>query len=299
VNYSYFYTIDLKIKIFNADLLDFERKTYLQQFFDNQKTKANSFVRITYGVKSVSLFFFNFFVLKTFLSIKQSSNIMKNTNNPDWNHEFVFQILYPPVVRCLKIELIENSFIEQVIATEHIYIDDISHPYLTGESLPTFGPAYICLYKEPYMLTRQKQSKISDLAQIDGSKCEICEKILENPDLYSIDGHSFLTGEAGDDKYCHYRENNLTPASLKSFAGPSGLYVGRMKLQITSSKLFSKETSSEKTEKKKDPKLIKFTLFACINDVNAIDENYTNTNISFRINIGERYRCVDRRGKEQ
>ncbi len=79
---------------------------------------------------------------------------------PIWNKKFMFKILYPPLIRCLKIELCsKNVFRDDVIATEYIYIDDISHPKTTNGSLPCYGPSYIDLFDEPYMLTLQKQPK--------------------------------------------------------------------------------------------------------------------------------------------
>ena len=66
-------------------------------------------------------------------------------------------MLYPPLIRCLKIELVRKScFSSQTIATEYIYVDELSNPLSTADCLPSFGPSYL------YLQIESNDSKLED-----------------------------------------------------------------------------------------------------------------------------------------
>ncbi len=89
---------------------------------------------------------------------KERTSIINNSSNPEWNKQFVFKILYPLLIRCLKIELCaKNVFQDDILATEYIYLDDLSHPRITNGSLPFYGNTIIII---PYYNTMNSQSII-------------------------------------------------------------------------------------------------------------------------------------------
>ena len=193
---------------------------------------------------------------------------------PVWNKEFEFEITYPPMVKCLKIELIKkNLFTEIVIATEYIYIDEISNPYTESNYLPAFGPSYIYLYNEPYVITRQKlfkrnypkKKKHKHTKKMD---CKFCERIESNTEL-----------NENLDTQCFYKKNRLKLVSLLNFNGACNKFVGRLKIQIESDMVFndSKHNSCAPRD---------FILFASINEVNLFNSKYKKSKISLRLNIG-------------
>jgi hypothetical protein len=62
---------------------------------------------------------------------------------------------------------------DTVIATEHIYIDEISNPNFMTDSLPTFGPSFIELYDEPYFLIFNKKPQFALFANDDDTNAYI------------------------------------------------------------------------------------------------------------------------------
>ena len=186
----------------------------------------------------------------------------------------MFKILYPPLIRCLKIELCaKNAFQDSVLATEYIYLDDISHPKTTGGSLPSYGPSYIDLYEEPYLLTLQKKPKPAEYQ------------------IYSS-GHVVVDNE---DKPRNVPLIENTTCSLVTFNGYAGnRFIGRLLLNIESSKFYRKnapnitdcvsvapELKSDRLYSKSD-----FIVFTCLTECSMINERYSNSELSFRLTIG-------------
>ncbi len=179
------------------------------------------------------------------------------------------------MIRCLKIELIRKCFIDEIIATEYIHLDEISNPHTVKDSdQPSFGPIWIYLYDRPYILAKQKVFKINlqdlkkELTITDN--CKFCEKIKET----NKDPKTKI-----DPRSCSYKTDQMKTVSLRDFNGNCSKYVGRIKIKIESEK-----------EENEQMKMILLTenlyyLFSTINNVNLIHPKYKKSKISFKITL--------------
>lgn len=199
--------------------------------------------------------------------------------------------MYPPLIRCLKIELCaETKLQDRVIATECIYLDDISDPITTNGCLPSYGPAYIDLYDEPYLLHLKKKPKIADYIE---NKPIIEDENDQNDQ--TTNKLNIPLSQQSPNKLNDTINNSI--CSLVSFSGSGdSRYVGRMLLHIESSKFYknkneilSNNNSDIHVDFKKSNKLYakrEFILFACLSDVSMIDQRYSKSQLSFRLSIG-------------
>ena len=186
------------------------------------------------------------------------------------------------MIRCLKIELCtKNLFQDDVLATEYIYLDDISHPRITNGSYPFYGPVWIDLFDEPYILTLKKQSKPADYIKNhrDPSDKNIASNLVEN------ENEIVVVNNNNDDSTC----------SLVSFNGYGGnRFVARMLLNIESTKYYKKRSGTVTKLKNVAEKLnssrlyskTDFVLFACLTEVSMINNRFSKGLLSFRLTIG-------------
>lgn len=203
----------------------------------------------------------------------------------------------------------ENTLDDQVIATEYIYLDEISNPFSTNNSLPTFGPSYIYLYNQPYHVTSRKTAKLldSDFNKNDiNSVCEICSSVNKTVDdnksqlsaanevQLSINSSSNLLNK-NNSTDCYNKTNNLITTSSCFKCFDANYYVGRMLISINSSKIDTQSTvkikkpdrNADRIDKSKLSKRENFLLFASINEI-ILNENaakYTASDLNFRLNI--------------
>ena len=220
----------------------------------------------------------NFLIL--FVNIQHDTEIQKSSNKPEWNQDFVFKIHYPPLIRCLKIELIKESFINEVIATEYIHLDEISDPHTVknNEDELSFGPLWIYLYDEPYILAKQKVFKVNyqDLETDNSRKaitCKSCERLKEKHPNYNKDSSA-----------CFYKKGRVKNVSLRDFNGKCSKYIGRIKIQIMSE--YKQAKPETVNEKDKDEDEGNYLLFSKINAANLIHPKYKKRKISFKITVG-------------
>ena len=164
-------------------------------------------------------------------------------------------MLYPPLIRCLKIELVRKScFSSQTIATEYIYVDELSNPLSTADCLPSFGPSYIYLYEEPFQLSKEKIFKSDFNLDFDTE----CKK-----------------------KDFFFEASKLNTISLSGFAGKCDKYVARLRVQIES----NESKLEDEDEKPLDNQ--NYLLFAFINDATVIHPSFKHSQIRFKLSIGD------------
>ncbi|XP_014771959.1 otoferlin isoform X1 [Octopus bimaculoides] len=86
------------------------------------------------------------FVQVSFAGRKGKTSVKKGAYEPVWNEQLVFNEMFPPLCRRIRIQLRDNDSVnEDVIGTHFIDLGKISNEGDKG-FLPTFGPSWINLY---------------------------------------------------------------------------------------------------------------------------------------------------------
>lgn len=253
---SSFFNIEyIKNTLFNTSQIeDIEKQS---QNENEDYSYLNPFIQITYADK----------VLRT--------RTITNSKRPKWNQDeaLKLKIMYPPLVRCLKIELCSQDWLGvRVLGTENIYLEDISNSFDTN-LLPTLGPTYIYLYTQTFLSSYTREPIMAQELRDQHSRT--------SADIYR-------------------RRQNESPISASSLDNTFSLinnernkvnkYMGRVQMEIFSEKYM--ETSmqappSELYEFSKSPyRDNDYVLFACIYDTTMIDNSLQGKNLSFKLTIG-------------
>ncbi|KAF7238941.1 Fer-1-like protein 4 [Varanus komodoensis] len=77
------------------------------------------------------------------------TSVESGTTEPIWNEQISFIEMFPPLVRKIKVQLLDDANIGDVaLATHFIDLQQISDPGRNGFN-PTFGPTWVNLYGSP------------------------------------------------------------------------------------------------------------------------------------------------------
>ncbi|XP_073539819.1 fer-1-like protein 4 [Phyllobates terribilis] len=94
------------------------------------------------------------YVQVTFSGQQGETSVESDTNEPEWNEQISFIELFPPLVRKIKIQVLDDAHIGDVaLATHYIDLQQISDPSKNAGFNPTFGPAWVNLYGSPQNYT--------------------------------------------------------------------------------------------------------------------------------------------------
>ncbi|KAL8179277.1 UNVERIFIED_CONTAM: hypothetical protein K2H54_062405, partial [Gekko kuhli] len=89
------------------------------------------------------------YVQVTFSGQQGETSVESNTTEPLWNEQISFIEMFPPLVRKIKVQLLDDANIGDVaLATHFIDLKQISDPGRNGFN-PTFGPTWVNLYGSP------------------------------------------------------------------------------------------------------------------------------------------------------
>nr|XP_056700148.1 fer-1-like protein 4 [Euleptes europaea] len=89
------------------------------------------------------------YVQVTFSGQQGETSVESNTTEPIWNEQISFIEMFPPLVRKIKVQVLDDANIGDVaLATHFIDLKQISDPGRNGFN-PTFGPTWVNLYGSP------------------------------------------------------------------------------------------------------------------------------------------------------
>ncbi|KAG9473826.1 hypothetical protein GDO78_004239 [Eleutherodactylus coqui] len=94
------------------------------------------------------------YVQVTFAGQQGETSVESDTNIPEWNEQISFIELFPPLVRKMKIQVLDDAHIGDIaLATHFIDLQQISDPSKNAGFNPTIGPAWVNLYGSPQNYT--------------------------------------------------------------------------------------------------------------------------------------------------
>ncbi|XP_044155415.1 LOW QUALITY PROTEIN: fer-1-like protein 4 [Bufo gargarizans] len=94
------------------------------------------------------------YVQVTFAGQQGETSVESDTNAPEWNEQISFIELFPPLVRKIKIQVLDDATTGDVtLATHFIDLQQISDPNKNAGFNPTFGPTWVNFYGSPQNYT--------------------------------------------------------------------------------------------------------------------------------------------------
>ncbi|XP_053309216.1 fer-1-like protein 4 [Spea bombifrons] len=94
------------------------------------------------------------YVQVSFSGQQGETSVESDTTSPEWNEQISFIEQFPPLVRKMKVQVLDDAHIGDVaLATHFIDLQQISDPSRNAGYNPTFGPAWVNLYGSPQNYT--------------------------------------------------------------------------------------------------------------------------------------------------
>ncbi|KAM8947023.1 fer-1-like protein 4 isoform 2-T2 [Pelodytes ibericus] len=94
------------------------------------------------------------YVQVSFAGQQGETSVESDSIVPEWNEQISFIELFPPLIRKMKIQVLDDAHIGDVaLATHFIDLQQISDPNRNAGFNPTFGPAWVNLYGSPQNYT--------------------------------------------------------------------------------------------------------------------------------------------------
>ncbi|KAM3922750.1 fer-1-like protein 4 [Leptodactylus fuscus] len=238
------------------------------------------------------------YVQVTFAGQQGETSVESDTNTPEWNEQISFIEQFPPLVRKIKIQVLDDAHIGDVaLATHFIDFQQISDASKQAGYHPTFGPAWINLYGSPQNYTLRDVHK--DLNEGLG------EGIFYRGRIFVAVTLDIFTNN-------NIQEKKPLQALKNAF--------GKLKMKKKSKKLKEKEKESaaaqnvegEDDETKEQPNIVtvevddilplpenavgekvEFLLFGTLFEVTMIDQSIGNKPVKFEMSIGNYGKVVE------
>uniref|UniRef100_A0A670XYJ0 C2 domain-containing protein n=1 Tax=Pseudonaja textilis TaxID=8673 RepID=A0A670XYJ0_PSETE len=207
------------------------------------------------------------YVQISFSGQQGETSVESSTIEPVWNEQIIFIEMFPPLVRKIKVQLLDDANIGDVaLATHFIDLQQISDPGRNGFN-PTFGPTWVNLYGSSQNSTLRDIHK--DLNEGLGEGIYYRGRLL-----MAISVEIFNTIQAAEKK----------PAEVLKGA------LSKLKLKKKSKKAKEKSKTSVKEQHQSQPNIMKeeFLLFASFFEVTMMDPSVGTKPMKFEISIGNK-----------
>ncbi|XP_077108019.1 fer-1-like protein 4 [Ranitomeya variabilis] len=220
------------------------------------------------------------------------TSVESDTNEPEWNEQISFIELFPPLVRKIKVQVLDDAHIGDVaLATHYIDLQQISDPSKNAGFNPTFGPAWVNLYGSPQNYTLRDVHK--DLNEGLGEGIFYRGRIL-----MAVTLEIFTNNNIQEKKPLQALKNAFSKLKMKKKSKKS-------KEKEKESVAAESAEGGEEEENKEQPNAVKvevddilplpenalgvkeeFLLFGVLFEVTMIDPTIGNKPVKFEISIG-------------